>query len=224
MTDPLESTDCPHRSPDSIGTANCNCRGMPLVYWCSAVNNYVMLTKARLATQMVQLDDGNKVDIGMTVPKDCLTCEIRPKSDQNLPPIASQLLTFGSAVARFVSAGMPKVAPTEYDQRIRDCLACPRLSAEGRCAHCGCWVSEKALWQTEDCPEDRWPVIGPPTARQVRQTAAIENAILKICQACPRFHVKCAGPTVEKCPLDLWPSTTLQKRPQKRGCTTCGGV
>jgi hypothetical protein len=30
-------------------------------------------------------------------------------------------------------------------------------SGDHRCVHCGCWVSEKALWQTEECPENRWP-------------------------------------------------------------------
>lgn len=223
MSDHPEASDCPHRSPDSIGTVNCNCRGMPLVYWCNhdSVQNYVMLTKVRLATQMIQLDDGNRADIGMTVPKDCLGCELRPTSDQNLPPVAKQLLTFSSAVARFVSAGMPRVEPAEYDRRIRDCLACPRLGPEGRCAHCGCWVSEKALWKTEECPEDRWPVDTAPTPRQSRQTEAIEAAIQKICQNCPRFHVICEGPTAEKCPLDLWPSVASQKRPRKRACTGC---
>jgi len=158
FSDPPEPTDCPHRSPDSIGVANCNCRGMPLVFWCShpSVNTYVMLSRVRLGSQTIRLDDGNSVDIGTTVPKDCLSCEFRPHANEDLPPLASQLLSFGSAVLRFVTAGMPKVDEPTYDQRLKACLACPRLSQEGRCAHCGCWVSEKALWQTETCPEDRW--------------------------------------------------------------------
>jgi hypothetical protein len=151
--------ECPHRSPEPMGTVNCTCQGQPVVFWCSHqdVNTYVMLTKNRLRTEHATLFDGEQVDLKTTVPRDCMTCELRPACQDPLPPIAQQLLSFGSAVFRFVRAGLPKVQRDEYDQRIQACLACPRLSSEGRCAHCGCWVSEKALWQTEECPENRWP-------------------------------------------------------------------
>jgi hypothetical protein len=158
MSDAEIYRECPFRSDDPVGTVSCACQGMPVIFWCSheQVASYVMLTKNRLANSWANLYDGQQVELPTTVLKDCMTCEFRPACKDPLPPLASQLLSFGSAVLRFMRAGLPKVTRTDYDQRIGSCLACPRLSPEGRCAHCGCWVSEKALWQTEDCPENRW--------------------------------------------------------------------
>jgi len=101
--------ECPHRSPEPMGTVNCVCQGSPVVFWCSHedVNTYVMLTRNRLRSENVILFDGEHVDLKTTVPRDCMTCELRPACEDPLPPIAQQLLSFGSAVFRFVRAGMP---------------------------------------------------------------------------------------------------------------------
>jgi hypothetical protein len=151
---------------------------MPIFFWCSHedVNSYVMLTRNRLASPWAKLDDGSDVDLGSTVLKDCMTCELRPACEDPLPPFASQLLSFGNAVLRFLKSGMLKTDRETYDTRIAACLACPRLSAEGRCAHCGCWVSEKALWETEECPEQRWSThesLDPQA--EVRATANLDH-------------------------------------------------
>ena len=150
--------ECPFRSPDSVGQVDCVCRGMPVIFWCSheQVSNYVMLTRNRLMTTWATLYEGPTIDLQTTVLKDCMTCQLRPACTDPLPPLAGQLLSFGNAALRFMRAGLPKATRETYNQRVEACLACPRLTPEGRCAHCGCWVSEKALWQTEDCPENRW--------------------------------------------------------------------
>lgn len=51
---------------------------------------------------------------------------------------------------------MKNVAETEYIERMLVCGNCEHNS-QGECLKCGCIISKKAWWQTEDCPENKWP-------------------------------------------------------------------
>lgn len=152
---------CPYRSDEPIGTVNCSCDGHPVAYQCYhiEVNYPVMLTRNRLSSRILTNNDGTTRELVSSRLKDCMTCELRPTdaSYLDLPPLSEQLANFGAAVLRFAKAGMPRAPQPVYDQRTQACLACPKLTNEGRCTYCGCWVAEKALWLTEKCPEDRWP-------------------------------------------------------------------
>lgn len=169
---------CPFRSEEPIGTVNCQCKGHPVVYQCvhPDVNYPVMLTKNRLRSRILDHGDGKWTELRTTLLKDCMTCEFRPTEAEELPPLSEQLKNFGAAVLRFAKAGMPRADRDTYQTRVETCLACPNLTGDGRCAYCGCWVAEKALWLTEICPEKRWPGETPDANDETRTVGTDEPA------------------------------------------------
>lgn len=46
---------------------------------------------------------------------------------------------------------------SEYAERITVCSECEKLNKEKwTCGICGCYLTKKAKWQTEDCPLAKW--------------------------------------------------------------------
>lgn len=70
---------------------------------------------------------------------------------------------FAGAAARYVQSGFKNIPDEEYEKRLQVCKSCEYLKDEV-CTLCGCYVSIKARWATEDCPDNpsRWPKIELP--------------------------------------------------------------
>jgi len=71
------------------------------------------------------------------------------------PPLLQQALNFAKSTAKHVRNGMKKVSPDTLRKRLEICRNCDRLNKD-RCSECGCFVSVKAAWQSEDCPLNKW--------------------------------------------------------------------
>jgi hypothetical protein len=52
------------------------------------------------------------------------------------------------------------VSKEEYQDRVKTCISCDEFDEDARiCNHdnCGCYITLKAWWATEDCPLGKWP-------------------------------------------------------------------
>tara|TARA_R110000824_G_scaffold23260_8_gene83776 strand:+ start:1033 stop:1281 length:249 start_codon:yes stop_codon:yes gene_type:complete len=63
---------------------------------------------------------------------------------------------FGKAVVKHVAGGCKRVSLGKYAERLSICNKC-EYKKEDECIKCGCILSKKAWWATEDCPENKWP-------------------------------------------------------------------
>jgi hypothetical protein len=117
-----------------------------------------MLNNNELKRRAIRKPDGKVEKLRKEPLQSCITCPFRPNlSDSSeLPSLAQQAANFAVALAKFAKSGFDTIGPEDYDRRILTCADCPSITKEARCKHCGCWVSEKALWRTEDCPEGKW--------------------------------------------------------------------
>lgn len=78
------------------------------------------------------------------------------------PSLLKMLSNFAKASIEYVAAGMPSVTEEQYKERVETCLSCPHLLEETKqCGLCGCYIEQKASWQTAKCPDDpsRWKPI-----------------------------------------------------------------
>jgi hypothetical protein len=73
----------------------------------------------------------------------------------NFPPITKQIYNFAKAVAKHAVDGWRNVDEATYNHRTSICEQCSHLT-QARCEMCGCFISEKALWASEDCPKHKW--------------------------------------------------------------------
>lgn len=74
-----------------------------------------------------------------------------------MPPLSKQIYNFAKALTKHAVDGWQNVDEETYKARITVCETCP-LRKKNRCSLCGCFLSEKALWASEDCPEDKWEI------------------------------------------------------------------
>jgi hypothetical protein len=49
-----------------------------------------------------------------------------------------------------------KVSETERRERVAICDGCPNLKFGTNCGLCGCFVSDKASYADDHCPEGKW--------------------------------------------------------------------
>ena len=81
---------------------------------------------------------------------------------EKAPSLFKMLTNFAKASIEYVAAGMPSVSEEEYKERLEQCHSCPNLLEETKqCGLCGCYVENKASWQTAKCPDEpsRWKPI-----------------------------------------------------------------
>jgi hypothetical protein len=62
------------------------------------------------------------------------------------------------ATAKHVAGGMKETSPEQLQVRLDICNSCD-IRDDITCTHpdCGCNLTRKALWMTEDCPLEKWP-------------------------------------------------------------------
>tara|TARA_Y100000310_G_scaffold302473_1_gene339840 strand:- start:197 stop:628 length:432 start_codon:yes stop_codon:yes gene_type:complete len=81
-----------------------------------------------------------------------------PDSQQELPQKGTMALNFIKAVSRHIVDGGRKVSKKIFKKRLEECDKCV-FHKKNRCSHmqCGCVLTKKARWKSEDCPIGRWP-------------------------------------------------------------------
>ena len=72
------------------------------------------------------------------------------------PGKIKKVANFAKAAAKHAANGFQEVCETEYYERVSICDKCP-YRKKNECIKCGCIISRKAWWLTEDCPENKWP-------------------------------------------------------------------
>lgn len=87
---------------------------------------------------------------------------VSPGGSPSLSSPSSLLANFSVATARWVAAGFPVVARSEFERRLAVCGKCALWDAKGfcgigKCLHgrCGCSVVKHWL-ATEKCPDKKW--------------------------------------------------------------------
>jgi hypothetical protein len=73
------------------------------------------------------------------------------------PSLLKRAGHFALAVGKHLLNGMRLVSTETYTSRMSICKQCPMLKA-GTCLHgsCGCAIANKARWESERCPIDKW--------------------------------------------------------------------
>ena len=78
------------------------------------------------------------------------------------PGLLQKAVNLGKAVVRHVVDGSRKVSDEVYLARLAICSDCPSLEpTRFSCKEqsCGCRLTAKARWRSEDCPLKKWPVV-----------------------------------------------------------------
>ena len=98
------------------------------------------------------------------LPTDALgeaTVEAPPKA-AGPPPLLIRGSNFGTALARWTLAGMPRRTQSEIETRLAICQSCEFLKHQ-HCTQCGCLCDDhnrllnKLALATERCPLGKWP-------------------------------------------------------------------
>lgn len=77
------------------------------------------------------------------------------------PTLKDKIYSFAHALAKYVASGFTNVKTEEYEARLKICETCEHNKG-GVCELCGCNLSIKAQWATEECPMGKWPKISLP--------------------------------------------------------------
>jgi len=106
--------------------------------------------------------------IGPYSPGQCRTCwrylnhePSRQQQDRLTNPKEPGLLqkgiNFAKAFGRHLANGMKLVSKEIWTKRVEICRSCP-LFKSGTCLHgkCGCVIAQKASWESEHCPIQKW--------------------------------------------------------------------
>ena len=75
------------------------------------------------------------------------------------PSLLGMAARFTKAAVRHAADGMTEVTPEQQAARLAVCQTCP-YAAKNSCGICGCFLSKKAAWRSEDCPLEKWPHTG----------------------------------------------------------------
>lgn len=68
-----------------------------------------------------------------------------------------RIFRFIRALFRYVFYGhFENVTFKQYVSRLEMCSKCENLKNNWTCGICGCYLTKKAKWITECCPENKW--------------------------------------------------------------------
>ena len=84
------------------------------------------------------------------------TVEVPPEG----PGLARRAVNFGTAVVRHAANGLQQVNTAAFEARIRICQNCSSCDSDRMVClqpSCGCSLTIKARWASEDCPLGLWP-------------------------------------------------------------------
>jgi len=78
-----------------------------------------------------------------------------PAEEQKMPSVFKQAKNFATSAAKHVMNRGQNVPENLKNARLEICSGCDKLSGD-RCSECGCVVSIKAAWASEECPIGKW--------------------------------------------------------------------
>ena len=61
-----------------------------------------------------------------------------------------------SSATKQIVDGNPQTTDEQYKARLEICQKCIFFK-DWKCEVCGCYLTLKARWATQDCPEGKWP-------------------------------------------------------------------
>jgi len=80
----------------------------------------------------------------------------RDDRDKQMPPKKwVKALNFGRALIRHGLDGAVPTSETEMNRRLELCVLCPKRNVD-ICGACGCPLTTKSSWRSEDCPIGNW--------------------------------------------------------------------
>jgi hypothetical protein len=75
------------------------------------------------------------------------------------PTKLEKLGNLTKATLSFIKSGLKKSSNEVYDSRVLTCLGCTEYdSKDDECNKCGCDITIKASWLSEECPLDKWTI------------------------------------------------------------------
>ena len=73
------------------------------------------------------------------------------------------------AITKYAAYGFKTVPVDVYTDRMVECNKCEHLVKDrGACGLCGCDISVKGQWSTEECPDGRWGSTILPNAKGLK--------------------------------------------------------
>lgn len=105
--------------------------------------------------------------MGVAHKSTCLICPYKSMEDDpdlakvdlpEGPSLIDMAKNFTKAIAKHARNKFDKVSDEEYDQRMTICQSCDYYE-DKRCKqkNCGCFITRKARWASEECPINKWP-------------------------------------------------------------------
>lgn len=99
----------------------------------------------------------------------CWTCYLRKYHPDKLPrnntrsrptsiSVTTKLGNFTKALVKHTMSGFKTVSDKQFEERLSVCDKCP-FNKDWTCSECGCSITTKAKWFTQDCPKKYWPKI-----------------------------------------------------------------
>lgn len=136
-------------------------RGMLIVDCCRQVGNFELATFFADKLDALNVCQSGKLQCDLRDQKEKIAAGDKsgpPKPEAvSLPPLASRLKTFWSALVNHAVDGFEKCEQPEIDRRLSICQVCPNLQND-HCSVCGCACGgsqtffNKLAWKSEKCP------------------------------------------------------------------------
>lgn len=79
--------------------------------------------------------------------------------EKKMPSLINQAANLVNATVKRAIGGFKDVEEEMYQKRLSICETCPNKTDDWRCTKCGCFLNIKAKWESETCPENKWPLL-----------------------------------------------------------------
>lgn len=96
--------------------------------------------------------------------KQCRVCWLyhhNPKYKHlwGMPDQETQIKSVVEAVTKYIAGGLKTLTLKETEERLEICKTCDQKTDDWRCLGCGCFLTIKAKWSTQECPQNKWPLL-----------------------------------------------------------------
>lgn len=92
--------------------------------------------------------------------RDCRICWLYHNDDRykKISNLVQQAGNFKEALVKRVESNFQNVSPELLEERLKICGGCEFKQDNWQCSQCGCYLTIKAKWATENCPKGKWPL------------------------------------------------------------------
>ncbi len=80
-------------------------------------------------------------------------------SETDEPGLLQKAWNLTAALAKHTINGLKETDDLQYNERLAVCSTCDRKTDNWVCKECGCYITIKAKWASEDCPLHKWAPI-----------------------------------------------------------------